>query len=218
MADTADMATIKLLDLVPPSIRDDPEVQAAAAALEGELQAVTAAIPTVLLIPRIDELAEDVIDVLAWQWHVDFYEPGISLAQKRALVKTSIAQHRRKGTPWAVEQVVKAILDDAVVQEWWEYGGEPYYFRVVRVGGEMIEPGVYTRLVKAINTVKNTRSWLEGISLYRELSGTIYAGIIVGSMRTVEIMPASFRGPTVTGTIYAGGITYQFKGVEIQHA
>ncbi|MDD4599612.1 hypothetical protein SDC9_04130 [bioreactor metagenome] len=209
-----DISAIRLIDLVPPSIRDDPEVQAAVAALESELQAVTAAIPIVLLISRIDELAEDVIDALAWQWHVDFYEPGISLAQKRSLVKTSIAQHRRKGTPWAVEQVVKAILNDAVVQEWFDYGGEPYYFRVIKINGQ-VTAEMYPRLKKAIDTVKNTRSWLEGLSLHREMFGTVYTGGAVSSMRTVEIMPAAFRAPKITGTVYTAGAIYQFKGVEI---
>ncbi|MCM0759618.1 phage tail protein I [Sporomusa sphaeroides DSM 2875] len=212
------ISAIRLIDLVPPSIKDDPEVQAAAAALEGELQAVTAAIPTVLLISRIDELAEDVIDLLAWQWHVDFYEPGISLAQKRTLVKTSIAQHRRKGTPWAVEQVVKAILNEGIVQEWFEYGGEPYYFRVIKIDGQMPDAAIYTRLKKAIDTVKNTRSWLEGVALYRETAGTVYVGVAVGSCRRIEIMPATFRGASIAGRVYAGGVTYQFKGVGIQHA
>jgi phage tail P2-like protein len=212
-----DISAIRLIDLVPPSIRDDPEVQAASAALEGELQAVTAAIPTVLLIPRIDELPEDVIDALAWQWHVDFYEPGISLEQKRTLVKTSIAQHRRKGTPWAVEQVVKAILDDAVVQEWWEYGGDPYYFRVIKINGQ-ITAEMYPQLKRAVDTVKNTRSWLEGVSLFRETFGTIYSGGVCGSVRTVHIVPAAFRAVSVAGTVRTGSAIYLRKGVNIQHA
>lgn len=117
-----------------------------------------------------------------------------------------------------MEQVVKAILKDAVVQEWWEYGGDPGYFRVVRIGGEMIEPSLYERLVNAINTVKNTRSWLEGVSLYRELPGTVYIGGACSSMRTVEIMPAAFRAPNVSKTVYTRGLIYHLKGVEIQHA
>lgn len=213
-----DISSIRLIDLIPPSIRDDPEIQAAAGALEGELQAVTAAIPTVMLISRIDELAEDVIDLLAWQWHVDFYEPGMSLGQKRALVKTSIAQHRKKGTPWAVEEVVKVILQGALVQEWFEYGGEPYFFRVVKINGQIPDAATYDRLKKAIDTVKNTRSWLEGVALYRETAGTVYTGGVVASGRSVEILPATFRGPSLFGTIRVGGATYQFKGVEIKHA
>jgi phage tail P2-like protein len=214
----ADISGINLIDLVPSSIRNDPQVQAATAAINTELQKVTAAIPMVLLMSRIDELAEDVIDLLAWQFHVDFYEPGITLTQKRKLVKTAINEHRRKGTPYAVEQVVKAILDEGIVQEWWEYGGEPYYFRVVKINGQMPDAAIYARLKKAIDTVKNTRSWLGGVALYREMSGKIYVGGVVSSMRTVEIMPAAFRGPNMSGKIYVGGVIYILKGVEIQHA
>lgn len=213
-----DITQIKLINLIPPSIRDDSVIQAAARALEDELQAVTAAIPAVLLISRIDELDEDVIDALAWQWHVDFYEPGITLTQKRALVKISIAQHRKKGTPWAVEQVVTAILDNASVQEWWEYDGDPGYFRVVKIGGEMPDAEIYIRLKKAIESVKNTRSWLDGISLYRELTGTVYIGGAVGAVRTVDILPAAYQGPVLAGAVYSAGAIYTRRGVMIQHA
>jgi len=67
-----DITQIKLIDLVPPSIRDDQKVQAAAAAIDKELQAVTANISQTILIARIDELSEPVLDLLAWQFHVDF--------------------------------------------------------------------------------------------------------------------------------------------------
>ena len=214
----ANIEETKLIDLVPSSIRDDEQIKAAAEALQGELDSVTAAIPTTLLISRIDELAEDVIDLLAWQWHVDFYEQGISLDQKRALVKTSIAQHRKKGTPWAVERVVNIILNEGIVQEWYEYGGEPYYFRVIKINGQMPDAEIYDRLKRAIDTVKNRRSWLEGIALYRETSGTVYIGGAVGSMKTVEIMPAAYRSPNISGITYIGGAVYMMKGVEIQHA
>lgn len=214
----ANLAETKLIDLVPPSIRDDEQIKAAAAALQRELDAVTAAIPTTLLISRIDELAEDVIDLLAWQWHVDFYEQGISLEQKRALVKTSIAQHKKKGTPWAVEQVVNIILNEGVVQEWYEYGGEPYYFRVIKINGQMPDAEIYERLKRAIDTVKNRRSWMEGIALYREMAGGVYVGGAVGSTRTINIMPATFNAPNVIGKTYTAGVIYQMKGVTIQHA
>lgn len=82
----------------------------------------------------------------------------------------------------------------------------------------MPDAAIYARLKKAIDTVKNTRSWLEGVSLHRETSGTVYAGGAVGSCRRVEIMPAVFRGPLITSTVFACGVIYQFKGVEIQHA
>lgn len=95
----AEIKDIRLLDLIPSSIRGDPTVQAAAAALDGELVKVTDAIQNVLMFSRIDVLPEPVLDLLAWQLHVDFYEPvGFSIEKKRALVKQSIDWHRHKGT------------------------------------------------------------------------------------------------------------------------
>lgn len=213
----ADITQVKLIDLVPSSIRDDPNIQAAASAIDAELQKVTAAIPDTLLLSRIEELPEDIVDSLAWQFHVDFYEPGISLDQKRRLVKTAIASHRKKGTPSAVEEVVSAILEGAVVEEWFEYGGEPYFFRVIKINGQ-VTPEMYPRLKRAVDDVKNTRSWLESVSLYREMSGTVYVGGACSSMRTVTILPATFRPPNVAATTYIGGTIYKLKGVEIKHA
>ncbi len=105
-----DLTSISLLDILPSNLLEDPQVSAAARALDVELQAVTRATAETLHLPRLDELPETVVDLLAWQWHVDFYEPlGLDIATKRRLVKESIAWHRTKGTPAAVEKMLKAV-------------------------------------------------------------------------------------------------------------
>ncbi|HML88940.1 MAG TPA: phage tail protein I [Methylomusa anaerophila] len=161
-------------------------MQAAAQALDRELQAVTAAIPLTVLFARIDVLPEEVLDVLAWQLHVDFYEPvGFSIEKKRALIKQSIAWHRHKGTPWAVEQVVSAAFANAEVVEWFDYDGDPYRFKI-RTIDSLTDDAAYSGLVRAINTVKNTRSWLDGIQIKREISiggegqKSLYFGFLSG--------------------------------------
>ncbi|MBP2655900.1 MAG: phage tail protein [Firmicutes bacterium] len=175
------------LDLVPLVLSGDSQVKAMSAGASPQLQEVSNAIVECIILARLDELDEDVVDLLAWQYHVDFYDDELTLTQKRALVETSIDTHRHKGTPYAVEKVVKAILDNAVVEEWFDYGGEPYYFRVVKIGGEMIAPDQYVRLKKAINTVKNARSHLDGVSLSRSLSGTMYLGGAISIHKRIEV-------------------------------
>ncbi|WP_319403137.1 phage tail protein I [uncultured Anaeromusa sp.] len=192
----ADIQSIRLVDLLPPSIRGDPQVQAAAAALDGELAKVTSLIQETFLLARIDELSEPVLDLLAWQLHVDFYEPvGFSIEKKRALVKQSIAWHRKKGTPWAVEQVLSAAFAHSEVKEWFEYNGSPYRFKVMTIDS-LPDDAAYQNLVKAINTVKNTRSWLDGIEIKRDItvgdgSGgkSLYFGFLsgIGGKKTVGL-------------------------------
>jgi len=192
------------LDVVSLILNGDSQVKALSAAVSPQLQAVSSAIAECILLARLDELDEDVVDLLAWQYHVDFYDAELTIAQKRKLVQTSIDMHRHKGTPYAVKQVVSTILDNAVVQEWFDYGGEPYYFRVVKIGGEMINADTYVRLKKAIDTVKNTRSWLEGVSLSRTINSTIYFGIAQSLHRKVGIYPAAFKMVDVQQVQYLG--------------
>jgi phage tail P2-like protein len=103
---------------------------------------------------------ETLIDLLAWQFHVDFYEPWLPVEIKRELVLKSLDWHYRKGTPSVVEEIVSTVFTRAKVEEWYEYGGRPYGFRIAT---EEQKPDAETlkKLIRAINSVKNTRSFLD---------------------------------------------------------
>ena len=167
-----DLQSVSLLDILPPNLLADKQIHAAARALDDELQKITAATRNTLLLPRLDELPEEVIDLLAWQWHVDFYEPvGMDIETKRRLIKNSIAWHRIKGTPAAVEEVVSAVFDTSHVQEWFEYGGKPYHFKVV-TEDVTTDKDVLERMRRAIHAAKNARSWLETVEFILHLQDT----------------------------------------------
>jgi len=205
----ADITQINLIGLVPDSIRGDPQVQAAAAAIDNELKAVTAAIPATLLIARLDELPEAVIDLLAWQWHVDYYEPvGMDIDTKRVLIRQSIDWHRHKGTPGVVQEVVTAVLGDAKVLEWFEYVGEPYWFKVEC--NDVINDGrTYEHLMRLVSAVKNTRSWLEKVTIYKEYKGSLSIGTIPVIGTKILIKPVLKYQPRIDTTLTIGNVLHQ---------
>ena len=119
------------LELLPDSIAGDPAIRAAADALDGLLVPSVKAIPSLLLyarlygkepdlLPPLRRLAEQagglraleepLLDLLAWQLHVDNYDIARTYAERLEMVKTAIAVHRKKGTPWSVETAVTAAL------------------------------------------------------------------------------------------------------------
>jgi phage tail P2-like protein len=173
-----DLQTIKLIDLIPANIRNDPQVAAAAEALDQQLQTVTHAIPGVAIMYNIDNLPDPWVDELAWQWRAPFYDQALPLEQKRELVKKALAWHKRKGTPSAVEELIATVFGSGTVQEWFEYGGEPGYFKV-----QTSDPSATTDKAKeflaAVNSVKNTRSWLESIEITTEATMNMYVGIAI---------------------------------------
>ena len=164
-----DIESISLLDILPNSILTDPQIASAAKALDAELQSVTRAVVETLHLSRLDVLPETVVDLLAWQWHVDYYEPiGMDLDTKRRLVRESIAWHRMKGTPAAIEAVASAAFDKTTVKEWYEYGGKPYYFKIV-TEDVTTDKDTLNRLRRAVDSVKNVRSWLEEVEFLLHL-------------------------------------------------
>lgn len=100
------LAEVNILDLLPQSIAQDSQFQAASTALDTQLQSVQSVVRNVLLYARLDELEDTVLDLLGWQLSVDVWSPDLSCQQKRALIRGSIAWHRKKGTPWAVKQLL----------------------------------------------------------------------------------------------------------------
>lgn len=169
---------IRLIDILPPNIAQDGKVSVAAEALDRELQAVTAAIDQCLLLSRIEKLPEPVVDLLAWQFHVDFYDVGLPIEQKRVLVENSLDWHRRKGTPAVVEEMVTALFGDGKVVEWWEYGGEPYKFKIVTSNAAVTNEKAL-EFIRLLGSVKNARSWLEKIEITITDNVNLYfAGVV----------------------------------------
>lgn len=58
-----------------------------------------------------------VLPFLAWAYSVDAWPPGATEAEKRTMIKRSIAVHRRKGTIQSIKDVLAAAgYGDAVIQ------------------------------------------------------------------------------------------------------
>lgn len=77
----------------------------------------------VVFIPNIMSLTDsNLVDILAWQFHVDFYDNTRDLEFRKKLVQMSIAWHRTKGTVALVEEVIDTYFPGVgTLQEWFEY-------------------------------------------------------------------------------------------------
>ena len=97
-----DIHSLSLKDITPPNIAQDENISALISAIDPQLQQLSYASLEPLIMARIDELPENVLDLLAWQLHADFYDLAGTLSMKREAVKSSILWHMHKGTEWAI--------------------------------------------------------------------------------------------------------------------
>lgn len=170
--------SINLLDLIPSNLKQDRFIEALAIVLSEELNDISNDIPLLLLMKNIHLQKEEVVDMLAWQQHVDYYDPTLTLEQKREIVAKSDFFHRYKGTSAAVEQLVNTVFGDGVVQEWYEYGGMPGYFKVITSNWTVTNENAET-FTKALASVKRETSRLEKVELSASDELPLYFGGVV---------------------------------------
>ena len=159
-----------LAGTLPPALRSDPSVVALSEALAELLAARPAEIDRLLIYPAIDTLDEPLLDILARDFKVDWWDPEYSLEEKRRTLKDSWRVHRLLGTRAAVETAISAIYPHTQVLEWFEYGGEPYHFRLtVRLSENGWDYGKHLQLIEKLQFYKNLRSHRDAIKYYLPL-------------------------------------------------
>ena len=120
----------RLTDALPKTLAEQPWVQALAEASRKMRRRVIAYADRTRLFCDIDETSEEALDALAVELQTPLYKNDYPLTVKRQIVKNSMLYYIRSGTRGAVEELLADIYQGAEVEEWFEYGGEPNYFRV----------------------------------------------------------------------------------------
>ena len=201
-----------------PQSLDNENVQEVAKVVDDTLLSFDKTIAEVLIYPAIDMLGSELINSLAIQMHCDFYDDTLPLAVRRNLVKNSIAWHRIKGTPAAVEQMIQTVYQTGVVEEWFDYGGEPFFFKV-NLGDSQITTQKIKNLIKMINVSKNVRSWLEVLRFSKSIDITRYLGCFADVHKKYEIIPGIVQGGDISSSIFIGGHNeiHHSADVRLQH-
>lgn len=201
-----------------PQSLDKENVQEVAKVVDDTLLSFDKTIAEVLIYPAIDMLGSELINTLAIQMHCDFYDDTLPLDVRRNLVKNSIAWHRIKGTPAAVEQMIQTVYQTGVVEEWFDYGGEPFFFKV-NLGDSQITTQKIKNLIKMINASKNVRSWLEVLRFSKSIDIIRYLGCFADVHKKYEIIPGIVQGGDISSSIFIGGHNeiHHSADVRVQH-
>lgn len=170
---------VSLLHLQSAHMRRDHTTQAMCVALDPQFRQLADEAKLVLIYGRIDQLDSSMLDELAWSMDIDWYDVNASVESKRQVIKTALKVYRSLGTPGAVEEVVRAYFgEDSQVVEWFEYGGDPYMFKVTTINQSVTQEKA-EEFSRAVNAVKNLRSWLEKVEILQTESMRLYfAGVV----------------------------------------
>lgn len=122
---------------------------------------------------NIDDLPEDLLDILARDCKIDWYDYNADVEIKRQQLKSNWHVRKGIGTVSAVKTALQDIWQDTTVEEWYEYGGEPGYFQVL-LGTDREGQINFSKAARMLDVFKPVRAHLEGYIILR-----IRCGIVV---------------------------------------
>ena len=118
-----------------------------------------------LLVYLFDKVEESALIHLAEQFHITGNEGWANcttIEEKRDLIKNSLNLHRYRGTRFSLLRVLEILGLNGQLQEWFEYGGKPYHFKIsIDMNNKAFDETTEKSLTDLIDANKNVRSKLE---------------------------------------------------------
>lgn len=120
----------QITQILPEYLSERESVQALSFALHKAVERLIRHCGNIGVFSSIDSVSENVLNLLAGEMDTQYYDDSLSMDAKRKLIQNTLSWYMGTGTPKAVEELVTAVYGHGEVEEWFEYGGEPHFFRV----------------------------------------------------------------------------------------
>ena len=133
-----DVSTELFNDGLPGSISGDEQVISIGDVSDIQWKALLPTIDKLRVLCNIPAQPEAILDLLAFQYQVLFYDgtfnitdPVARLNAKIQLLSNNFDFHSRLGTPNVMQSVISTIYQQAIIQEWFSYGGTANHYRIL---------------------------------------------------------------------------------------
>ena len=175
-----------LLNVLPDVLRQDEKMLALATGVAEILTARPAEIEQNMLYQHIDTLPEDLLDQLAHDFGVSWWDNDWDIEQKRATFRESWHVRRHPGTKYAVELALSTSFGSGKVQEWFEYGGEPNHYRIFDVDIRQVNDNIRTFL-QILEVVSRKSAVLDSIRAISVRELILYFGAVMSVTKKFKL-------------------------------
>lgn len=174
-----------LVALLPKCIKQDRSMVVICEALEPTMTSFCEALAKIERYTDIDTQSGIALDDIAWGWGAEWYNSQETLAARQQTVKDALRVHRHTGTASALKTAVSAAFGQAATEEWFEYGGEPYHFRIL-VEDPTATTSRAVEFLRIVEKIKNVRSELDAIYLLSTTPLPFFCGIACDTIKIIR--------------------------------
>ncbi len=148
---------------------------------------------------------DHILPYLAWQEHADYWQDYYSREQKLAIIRTAKQVHSTKGTVGALKLALDNLDIGAELEEWFNYEGDPYYFRIHIKPDHGLSEAEYVHLFEVIEETKNLRSILDKVVTHYNFKSNLYIAATANTGVSITVYPPSLTNQQGFMPVYAGG-------------
>ena len=155
-----------ILSTLPSVLRNDDGMYSLAQLIGWIVEDTAGKIDSPAVFQKIDEMDETMLDIMAKDNKVDWYDYDADVETKRRQIASNWNVRKQIGTVSAVETALQNVWPYSRVEEWFEYGGEPGYFRVI-LGMDHSGTVDFNKAVRMIEIFKPVRAHIDGYPVLR---------------------------------------------------
>lgn len=195
---------IQLEQLLPLFMREDPANVAMACVASEALQVFASEILKLSTFDALDLLKTTELDALAEELNVLWYDKALTDEQKRVLLLQSDQVYMRLGTVQAAQDVITAVFGESNIEEFYQYGGRPHFFRIEVKAANALSAENEAKLLRMLDKVKRKSQWLDKI--YTNTLGNLplNIGLHTSFQRTATPRIDTWQDNAVSGMFNAG--------------
>ncbi|MCM1245902.1 MAG: phage tail protein [Roseburia sp.] len=181
-----DLYDVLLTDILPDVFTDAEKTKAFAEAERDVRRMIYDFSVRAMIYIHLDRQKDEVLDLIAAEMKTQYYSSGFDRDTKIRMIRNTIRWHIQAGTAGAVQEMIKTVFGSGEVIEWFDYGGDPFCFRIR--ADDDITPDMLNKFREQIHRVKNTVSTLEAIQIHHEMVQELCVGGVLCSDSVIDIL------------------------------
>lgn len=164
----------QITEIMPDVLAESSESKALSYALNKALKRLIDFCANISVYAAIDLAEDEVLDLLAVELNTQYYDTSLPIENKRQLIKNTFIWYQNSGTASTVEELIAAVFGEGSVSEWFEYGDDPYYFKITT--NAQLTPDIVNQFTAILKRAKNVRSHIRHIDIHRTVDQHEYVG------------------------------------------
>lgn len=167
-----------LLDILPIHLKSDAHAQAFCYAVDNQVKKLLDRSKKIAIWSDLSNVDETLLDYLAVELRTQYYSPDLEVSVKRKLIENTLIWYEKAGTVFALEELITSVFGEGQEVEWYEYGGNPYHFKIVTTNPNITGDAIQL-FDSIIEQIKRKTAVLDAVEIALNATMNTYYGFAI---------------------------------------